>query len=128
MEKVPTTKMKKSAMKAVCCGKKRKKRQLEMIGGIPYCKEGYGCKPSKPKDKNLKIETTPIVLLNPNYCGKFMYNEEGAKMKVRKSSGKLKGFYYCAACDAYHVTKQEQTESRVQWFQENPKMYRNKHV
>lgn len=61
------------------------------------------------------------------YCGKMMYNLKQAKSVVRHSKGTLKGHYFCDECDAYHVTKQEQTPSRQEWFRTHKKNFRNKH-
>lgn len=63
-----------------------------------------------------------------NYCGKFIYDEQGAKKKVKHSNGVLKGSYYCDQCDGWHVTKQTQHPARQQWFKDHPKKFRNKHT
>ena len=127
--KIPSAHFKEKRMKAACCGKKRKKRVLEFIDGVPKCKPGCGCQSGVKANKIEKINLKEApVLLDPNYCGKMMYDEEGAKIKIKKSNGMLKGYYYCNECDAYHTTKQIQSPERQQWFKDNPKLFRNKHV
>jgi hypothetical protein len=62
-----------------------------------------------------------------SYCGKMMYDEDQARKVVKHSKGVLKGFYYCDACQANHVTSQRSSPSRQKWFDVNNKLFRNKH-
>lgn len=94
----------------------------------PVCLNNEHQTQKKEKDLSGITKAQSLVHISDQYCGKLMYSKDAAKERVKKSKGKLQGFYYCEDCDAYHVTKQSQEPSRVQWFKDHPKQFRNKHI